>query len=131
MRYCLKCRNVFEGERCPVCGSKKSREPAADDLCFLTEEGPLLGGMLEDVLKQNGIPVLSESSKGAALSVITSSLFEWIKYYVRYDHLPQAREIVEEVLHSSEAASEEEPEQEELEEKMKETEAGEEPEPED
>ena len=47
MRYCLKCRNVFEGERCPVCGSKKSREPAADDLCFLTEEGPLLGGMLE------------------------------------------------------------------------------------
>ena len=122
MLYCLKCRNVFEGDRCPVCGSRKMREPVADDLCFLTEEGPLLGGMLEDVLKQNGIPVLSESSKGAALSVITSSLFEWIKYYVRYDHLPQAREIVEEVLHSSEGVSEEEEPQEE--------EAGEAPEPE-
>ena len=68
---------------------------------FLTEEGPLLGGMLEDVLKQNGIPVLTESNKGAALSVISGPLFEWISYYVRYDHLAQAKEIVGEVLHAS------------------------------
>ena len=64
--------------------------------------------MLEDVLKQNGIPVLTESTKGAALSVISGPLFEWIKYYVRYDHLPKAREIVEEVLHASEEAEAEE-----------------------
>ena len=99
--YCPKCRNVFEESACPVCRNRKVREPAPDDLCFLTEEGPLLGGMLEDVLKQNGIPVLTESSKGAALSVISGQLFEWIRYYVRYEHLPQAKEIVGEVLHAS------------------------------
>ena len=99
--YCPKCRNVFEENTCPVCKNRKVREAAPDDLCFLTEEGPLLGGMLEDVLRQNGIPVLTESSKGAALSVISGPLFEWISYYVRYDHLKKAKEIVEEVLHAS------------------------------
>ncbi len=99
--YCPKCRNVFEEDICPVCKNRKVREAAPDDLVFLTEEGPLLGGMLEDVLRQNGIPVLTESNKGAALSVISGPLFEWISYYVRYDHLAQAKEIVEEVLHAS------------------------------
>ena len=110
--YCPKCRNIYEGDRCPVCRNRKGREPAPDDLCFLTEEAPLLGGMLEDVLKQNGIPVLTESTKGAALSVISGPLFEWIKYYVRYDHLPKAREIVEEVLHASEEAKAEDTDEE-------------------
>ena len=71
----------------------------------------MLGGMLEDVLRQNGIPVLTESSKGAALSVISGPLFEWISYYVRYDHLAKAKEIVEEVLHASGEAGADEAEE--------------------
>lgn len=100
--YCPKCRIVSDGERCPECGSRKLREPAAEDLCFLTEEDPLMGGMLEDVLRQNGIPALGESNKGAALSVISGPLFEWIRYYVRWEDLDKAREIVNEVLHTAE-----------------------------
>ena len=106
--YCTRCRSVFEGDRCPNCKHGTVREPQAEDICFLTELSPMYGGMLEDVLKQNGIPVLTESTKGAALAVISGPLFEWIKYYVRYDHLPRAKEIVEELFDSPSAETEQE-----------------------
>ena len=101
--YCAKCRIVFDGARCPVCGNKKTAPPGPEDICFLTEVDPVWSGMLEDVLKQHDIPVLRSSTIGAGMAVKTGSMFERIRFYVRYEHLPQASEITEELFHAPEA----------------------------
>ena len=58
--YCEKCSRVFDGERCPACGSRRVRQPAEGDLCFLAEQDYLTTSMLEDVLKQENIPFLTK-----------------------------------------------------------------------
>ena len=99
--YCQKCQVAFDGnENCPVCGSTRIRPAHPDDICFLTDADPLLGGMLKDVLDQNGIPALGISSIGAGMAMRAGSMFKRVKYYVRYEHLPKAKEIVEELFHS-------------------------------
>ena len=99
--YCTKCRNISEkAERCPVCGSRRVREPLPEDICFLTETAPIAGDMLRDVLEQEGIPVLCQSTLGAGLAMTVGSMFERLKVFVRYDSLERAREIAEELFSS-------------------------------
>ena len=99
--YCQKCKAAFDGNgNCPVCGGAKVRPALPDDICFLADTDPVLGGMLKDVLGQNGIPALSSSSIGAGMAMRAGSMFERVRYYVRYEHLPKAKEIVEELFNS-------------------------------
>ena len=103
MMYCAACRSLFEGEQCPTCGSKKVTEPSPEDICFLTEADPVWSIMLADVLKQHGIPSLSSSSIGAGMAMRAGSMFERVKFYVRFEHLEKGRAIVEELFESPEA----------------------------
>lgn len=99
--YCQGCKIVFEeGERCPFCGSKKVRNASPEDICFLTEVDPIMGGMLKDVLEQNNIPALNSSTIGAGMAMRAGSMFERTKFYVRYEHLAMAKEIVDELFNS-------------------------------
>ena len=99
--YCQKCKAAFDGDgNCPVCGSTKVRPALSDDVCFLTDADPVLGGMLKDVLEQNGIPALSSSTIGAGMAMRAGSMFERVKYYVRYEHLSKASQIVEELFNA-------------------------------
>ena len=93
--YCQKCKVAFDGNgSCPVCGSTKVRPALPDDICFLTDADPILGGMLNDVLEQNGIPALGSSTIGAGMSMRAGSMFERVKFYVRYEHLSWASAVV-------------------------------------
>jgi len=99
--YCQHCRAAFDGnETCPVCGSRKIRPVLPEDICFLTEADPIPGMMLKGVLGQDGIPVLSSSTIGAGMAMRAGTMFERIRFFVRYEHLEQAKEIVEELFHS-------------------------------
>ena len=99
--YCPGCRILFdERAKCPLCGSKKVRNASPEDICFLTEAEPILGGMLKDVLEQNNIPVLSNSTIGAGMAVRAGSMFERTKFYVRFEHLKTAKEIVDELFNA-------------------------------
>ncbi len=99
--YCQKCKVAFDGNgNCPVCGSKKIRPALPDDICFLTDADPIFGGMLYDVLVQNGIPALSSSTIGAGMAMRAGSMFERVKYYVRYEHLSKAKQIAEELFNT-------------------------------
>ena len=51
--------------------------------------------MLEDVLKQDAVPVFTQSNMGAGMAIKAGSLFERIKFYVPYSHLSQAQDIVD------------------------------------
>ncbi|MBO4219773.1 MAG: hypothetical protein J5933_02480 [Clostridia bacterium] len=101
-KYCIRCLLPFEGERCPVCRRKADRTIRQDDMCFLSEKEQVWSGMLADVLKQNGIPFTRKGSMGAGLALKVGPMFESFRFYVLYEHLDKARELVEE-LFSSEA----------------------------
>ena len=104
--YCSKCQMIVEENmKCPVCGNKKLRQAEPGDICFLTEAEPIPAGILKDVLEQNRIPVLSNSSIGAGMSMRAGSMFERIKFFVRYQNLADAKQIVEELF----APNDEEP----------------------
>ena len=54
-RLCTRCRRLSEAERCEYCGSPELKEPEAEDLCYLTEQGGAMGSVLADALQFNGI----------------------------------------------------------------------------
>lgn len=93
MLYCEGCGVLYEEGRCPVCGKAHGRPPMDDDLCFVAEKGQIDADILEDVLKQNGIPCLKKSVSGAALAVYTGRLLENFRLYVMYPQWEQACEI--------------------------------------
>ncbi len=96
--YCGNCSILFDGERCPVCGSRNVREPGPDDPCFLTEKEILWAGMLEDVLGQNGIPFYAKKTLGAALALKVGPLSERSVFYVPFRFLEKAQSLVEELF---------------------------------
>lgn len=90
--YCEQCGTLFEANRCPECGSEDVRMPLPDDLCFLTERELMWGEMLEDVLRQHRIPVLEKRLLGAGVTARIGPMFERVRLYVPYSHLPEAQE---------------------------------------
>lgn len=104
MMYCEKCRIIFSASACPICGNENIRKPEEQDVCFLTEKDHIWSGMLEDVLKQHDIPVLTQSNIGAGMAIKTGPLFERIRFYVPFSCLVAARAIVDELFSTSEDA---------------------------
>ena len=99
-KYCEHCSLTFEGEGCPRCGRKSAREAAPDDICFLTEKEQIWSGMLADVLKQHGIPFVQKNVLGTGMTLRTGPMFESVRFYVFYQHLAEATEIVEALFSS-------------------------------
>ena len=96
--YCLKCEHLFEGEKCPYCGSKKVRQAEDDDLCFLTDQPYGFAQMLEDVFKQNDVRFLKRGNLGAAMSAYLSPALETYRFYVTYRDYAAAKDLVDELF---------------------------------
>ena len=96
--YCERCSQIVTEERCPFCKGRKLREPGPKDPCFVTEQDYLSSGILEDILKQNGIPFLVKSVLGAGLAIRVGPMFERSRFYVPYERLEEAREVAEELF---------------------------------
>ena len=96
--YCEKCKHVFEGERCPNCRKSRVRPVRPEDPCFLVEKGEPWNGMLEDVLRQNGIPFLTDGRLGAGLAAYSGPIRESSRFYVRWDDMARASSIVDELF---------------------------------
>ena len=96
--YCRGCQTVFEGDRCPVCGSGKGRAVQPEDICFLAEADGLQAGILEDIFRQESIPVLKKSTIGAGMAMKAGTMFERFRFYVRYEHLERAQKVMEEMF---------------------------------
>ena len=96
--YCEKCCRIIDAERCPHCKSKNVRDPAPGDPCFLTELDYLSTGILEDVLKQNGIPFLKKDVMGAGMAIKVGPMLERSRFYVPYTQLEKALSVVDELF---------------------------------
>lgn len=97
-RYCPNCHILVRNTRCPVCDKRWLDEPKADDYCYLTEKDSVWAGVLEDCLRQNSIPYLTKNTLGAGMTSKIGSMFETVKFYVRYAYYQQAKELVEELF---------------------------------
>lgn len=100
--YCEKCKRLINDSVCPVCGNKKIREATEQDICFLVEKDQIWSGMLEDVLKQNNIPVFVQSNIGAGMAIKAGSMFERIRFYVPFAHWEAANALVDELFSADE-----------------------------
>lgn len=95
--YCERCLTLFDGPAtaCPSCGGKKLREAQNGDFCYLTEKNALWGPVLADVLRQNGIRFRQRSMLGAGLTSTIGVSMEQFKFYVPYEQIEEAREVLD------------------------------------
>ena len=107
--YCEKCCRFIEADRCPVCKSSHVREPEPTDPCFLTEQDYIPSGILEDVLTQNGIPYLKKNVMGAGLAIKVGPMLDRSRFYVSFEQLKSAEEIVTELFSAPEQADPSDP----------------------
>lgn len=103
MFYCPHCHRLREQDRCRTCGRRPLMAPRQDDQCFLEQTSALWAGMLEDVLRQAGIPYLTETEKGAALTAYVGVGHEKISFYVPYGRLAEARDLTDGLFHLPES----------------------------
>lgn len=96
-RYCPNCHILVRAVRCPVCDRRWLEAPKAEDYCFLRETEFVWAGMLEDCLRQNGIPYLTHNTMGAGLTAKVGSMFETVKFFVQHAYLNQAK-MLEKVI---------------------------------
>ena len=100
MLYCPQCKRLVDGEKCPVCGNKSCRAPEKEDFCLLYSGGQIWADMACDVLKQNDIPTINQSARGAAMAVLTGLLSDNYDVYVPYASYDEAKNIIDELFSS-------------------------------
>ena len=98
MMYCENCCQAVEEASCPTCGSSRLREPKEKDPCFVTEQDFIHTGILEDILGQNSIPFLRKNVLGAGMAIKVGPMLERGRFYVPYELLPQAQELVNDLF---------------------------------
>ena len=75
--------------------SPPAADPPQGELCFLTEQAPVWAGVLADVLTQNRIPFVKESSTGAGLALRAGTLMETFRFFVPRSRLEAAKELAD------------------------------------
>lgn len=91
--YCANCNALVSGERCPICGSRRVREPEPGDYCYLTEKETIWAGAFGDILTQNEIPFVTKNVLGAGLAAKMGPALERTRFYVPYSQYGSAQEL--------------------------------------
>ena len=108
MMYCPDCQLLIgDNDYCPICYTRKIRQPKENDVIFLTTQNWILSEILEDILTQNNIPCLVQGKRtGRTDSSRLSNVF------VPYGAYKKAKELLEEFFNEEENQSEENREEE-------------------
>lgn len=97
--YCPHCQALQVQDRCPLCGKRNLFAPKSEDICFLEETDAIWAGMLEDVLRQAGIPYMTTSWLGAGITARIGVGLERIRFYVPYSRMQEARDLADGLFH--------------------------------
>lgn len=108
VRYCPNCHALVHAMRCPNCDRRWLEPPAPEDFCFLTEKDGLWAGILEDCLRQNAIPYLTQGTLGAGLTAKLGTIREKTKFFVRYAYYDQSKDLENELFNAEISDFEEE-----------------------
>lgn len=96
MLYCPACKDMFSDDYtfCPVCGAKKIRPVEAGDPVFLITKQGVWADVTEEVLHDNHIPFLKQTSAGSnAMGFILDAQAAY-DYYVPYASFEQAADFM-------------------------------------
>ena len=96
--YCENCQRLTDEGACPVCGRKNLREPQPADPCFVCEKQIVWGEMLENELKEHGIPVLLKNQMGAGMAIKVGPMLERVRVYVPFPRWQEAMDIAEDLF---------------------------------
>lgn len=99
MFYCPHCKKACAFDTCPDCNKKRLKEIENNSPVFLIRTNAFLSGIVEGALHDHGIPFLRQGEKGPALSVTIGTNSENYRFYVPYEALPTAQELLEAILH--------------------------------
>jgi hypothetical protein len=78
----------------------ENRRQENSEYIFLTEQEPMWGEMLADILKQNEIPFVIQKALGGGLADRVGPLLERYAFYVSCGYLGKAQQITEEFFHA-------------------------------
>ncbi len=96
MLYCVSCHAVFStGTSCPLCHKRYIRQVQDSDLCFFTEQTSVMSSVVEDILKQNGLRFVTRPVYGAAISAVTGTVLESIRFYTPAKYYATACELMD------------------------------------
>ena len=110
--YCENCMKLVEGPICRVCRNRKLREVGPGDFCMVAEVHYMQAEMLKELFADNGIPCTDRSVLGAGITVKLGVNVGFVRVYVPYDRLDEAKALYDAYFNSE--AVFEEPEKREL-----------------
>lgn len=107
MNYCEKCRILCDDTRCPRCGYKYVRPPKQEDYVFLAEKEYPWSEILEQALKDENIPVVTNDAvAGAWITTRLGARFERSQLFVPYRDLERAAQIMTDMFSGTNFAEE-------------------------
>lgn len=91
--YCENCMKLVEGPICRVCRNRKLREVNPGDFCMVAEVHYMQAEMLKELFADNGIPCTDRSVLGAGITVKLGVNVGFVRVYVPYDRLDEAKAL--------------------------------------
>ena len=87
----------MQDTRCTACGKRKLREVQPDDFCHYITLPAYAAHILEETLKEEGVPV---ALLGAVGLISSARVFDRYKIYVPYKYFDKTREVYEAVYNT-------------------------------
>lgn len=106
MYYCANCCRLWEEDVCPECGKTPLYAPHPRDFCLLLEKEAMWAQMLQEVLRDQGIPCVHKPMMGAAMAMSVGGALERYQLYVPYENLLEAKIIAEQLFDAPAEADE-------------------------
>ena len=98
MLYCEPCKLLCPDGACDRCGSKKLREPKANDPVYLTTKDSVWSGGVEDILARNEIPYLKQGSQGAGVTSRIGYSMENYQFFVPLGAYEKSKELLASIM---------------------------------
>lgn len=93
--YCENCMKLVEGPICRACRNRKLREVRPGDFCMVAEVHYMQAEMLKELYADNGISCTDRSVLGAGITVNLGVNVGFVRVYVPYDRLDEAKALYE------------------------------------
>lgn len=92
MLYCETCKELRDTP-CPQ-RRHRSRAPEHNDPVLLMRGDQIQAGMMEEIIRQAGIPLLKEGRLGAGMTTWAGTMLEEYSLYVPYAAYDKAKELI-------------------------------------
>ena len=98
MKYCEKCKTIYDDDDDVCAKNHRLREPKGNDLTYIISTDNITAAEIEDILAQNDIPCFKQGSLGLGVTAYMGSSTENFSIYVPYAAYDASLELLENFL---------------------------------